>query len=163
MNKQQLRKLLEEVRAGSTDVDEAARRLAGLPYEDLAFARVDHHRDIRIGFPEVILGQGKSLQQITAIAERILAGGSNLIVSRTGEEVYRSIRNLAAEAQFHPEARMVTVRRDRTDRGEGSIAVISAGTSDIPVAEEAAVTAEVMGNRVVRIYDAGVAGIHRLF
>jgi len=163
VNKHQLRKLLEEVRGGSIGIDEAAERLARLPYEDLTFARVDHHRDIRLGFPEVVLGQGKTVQQITAIAERILAGGSNLIVSRTNEDAYHSILNLAPEAQFHAEPRMVTVCRDLTIRGEGSISVVSAGTSDIPVAEEAAVTAEVMGNRVARIYDVGVAGIHRLF
>jgi NCAIR mutase (PurE)-related protein len=163
MHKQMLMDLLAEVRDGKLDVEDAARRLAVLPYENLTFARVDHHRELRLGFPEVILGQGKSIQQITAIAERILANGSNLIISRTDEDAYRSILRLEPEAQFHAEARMVTVRKDRTERGEGSIAVISAGTSDIPVAEEAAITSEVMGNRIVRIYDVGVAGIHRLF
>src|SRR5207244_2664616 len=145
------------------DIDEAADKMAGLPYEDIAFARVDHHRDLRLGFPEVILGQGKTAEQITQIAERILANSSNLLVSRTNEEAFTAIRKIAFDAEFHTEARMISVLRDRTERGDGIVAIISAGTSDIPVAEEAAVTATAMGNRVSRIYDVGVAGIHRLF
>lgn len=163
MNREGLKKLLEQVQAGRIDVDEAANKMSSLPYEDLAFARVDHHRDLRLGFPEVILGQGKTPEQITRIAERILSNSSNLLISRTSEEVFQRIRELASEAEFHSEARMISVLRDRTERGDGAIAIISAGTSDIPVAEEAAVTATAMGNRVSRIYDVGVAGIHRLF
>ncbi|MCI0486503.1 MAG: nickel pincer cofactor biosynthesis protein LarB [Blastocatellia bacterium] len=163
MNRDRIKQLLEEARAGRIDPDEAADRLASLPYEDLSFARVDHHRELRTGFPEVILGEGKPVDQIIKIAERILTNSSNLIISRTTEEVFRKISELAPDAEFHLEARMITVLRDRTERGEGSIAVITAGTSDIPVAEEAAVTAAAMGNRVSRIYDVGVAGIHRLF
>ncbi len=163
VNRDRIKQLLEEARAGRIDPDEAADRLASLPYEDLSFARVDHHRELRTGFPEVILGEGKPVDQIIKIAERILTNSSNLIISRTTEEVFRKISELAPDAEFHLEARMITVLRDRTERGEGSIAVITAGTSDIPVAEEAAVTAAAMGNRVSRIYDVGVAGIHRLF
>ena len=163
MNKDQIKQLLEQTRSGRISVNEAADRLARLPYEDLEFARVDHHRDLRIGFPEVILGQGKTVRQITEIAERILTESSNLLISRTSEEVFREISRLAPEAEFHAEARMISVVRDRTERGAGTIAIISAGTSDIPVAEEAAITASAMGNRVHRIYDVGVAGIHRLF
>ena len=163
MDRERIKKLLEQVQAGRIGVDEAADKMSSLPYEDLALARVDHHRDLRLGFPEVILGQGKTPEQITQIAERILNNSSNLLISRTSEEVFQKIRQLASEAEFHPEARMISVLRDRTERGDGAIAIISAGTSDIPVAEEAAVTATVMGNRVSRIYDVGVAGIHRLF
>jgi pyridinium-3,5-biscarboxylic acid mononucleotide synthase len=163
MNREQIKKLLEQVQTGGIGVDEAADKMSGLPYEDIAFARVDHHRDLRLGFPEVILGQGKTPEQITQIAERILTNSSNLLISRTSEEVFQRIRDLASEAEFHAEARMISVLRDRTERGDGAIAIISAGTSDIPVAEEAAVTATAMGNRVSRIYDVGVAGIHRLF
>jgi NCAIR mutase (PurE)-related protein len=163
MNRERIKKLLEQVQAGRIGVDEAADKMSGMPYEDLAFARVDHHRDLRLGFPEVILGQGKTPEQITKIAERILTNSSNLLISRTTEEVFQRIRDLASEAEFHSEARMISVLRDRTERGDGAIAIISAGTSDIPVAEEAAVTATAMGNRVSRIYDVGVAGIHRLF
>jgi pyridinium-3,5-biscarboxylic acid mononucleotide synthase len=163
MNRERIKQLLEDARAGRVSIDEATEQLARLPYEDLEFARVDHHRALRQGFPEVIFGQGKTVEQITQIAERILAYHSNLLVSRTTEEVFLAIAKLDAAAEFHREARMVSVRRDRTERGAGMIAVISAGTSDIPVAEEAAVTATAMGNRVARIFDVGVAGIHRLF
>lgn len=163
MNRDQIKQLLEQTRGGRISLDEAADKLTRLPYEDLEFARVDHHRDLRIGFPEVILGQGKTLRQIVEIAERILTQSSNLLISRTSEDVFREIARLASDAEFHAEARMISVIRDRTERGVGAIAIISAGTSDIPVAEEAAVTASAMGNRVSRIYDVGVAGIHRLF
>ena len=162
VNKERLKKLLEQVRAGQIDVAQAADKLSSLPYEDIAFARVDHHRDLRLGFPEVILGQGKTAEQIAQIAQRILTNSSNLLISRTTEEVFSLVRALAPDAEFHREARMISVVRDRTERGDGVIAIISAGTSDIPVAEEAAVTASAMGNRVSRIYDVGVAGIHRL-
>ncbi len=162
MNKEDLRKLIEQARDGIIDIDALADRLSHLPYEDISFARVDHHRELRAGFPEVIFGEGKTVDQIAAIAERILDNSSNLLISRTSEEVFRRVRLIASEAEFHREARMIAVCRDHSERGDGLISVISAGTSDIPVAEEAAVTATVMGNRVSRIYDAGVAGIHRL-
>lgn len=163
VNKEQVKQLLEAARAGRLDLDEAAQKLVNIAYEDLNFARIDHHRELRVGFPEVILGQGKTVDQIVSIAGRILANSSNLLISRTDEQVYKQILRLAPEAEFHTEARMIAVLRDRTERGDGQIAVISAGTSDIPVAEEAAITATAMGNRVTRIYDVGVAGIHRLF
>ena len=164
MNRERIRQLLEDARGGLISIEEATDRIASLPpYEDLEFARVDHHRAIRHGFPEVILGQGKTAEQIAGIAERILARHANLLVSRTTEEVFHRIAELAPDAEFHREARMVSVLRDRSERGDGLIAVISAGTSDIPVAEEAAVTATAMGNQVARIFDVGVAGIHRLF
>jgi NCAIR mutase (PurE)-related protein len=162
VNRESIKNLLEQVRAGRIDVDEAAARMTNLPYEDISFARVDHHRDLRLGFPEVILGQGKTSDQITQIAERILSNSSNLLISRTTDEVFTAVGQIAPDAEFHREARMISVVRDRTEFGDGVIAVISAGTSDIPVAEEAAVTATAMGNRVSRIYDVGVAGIHRL-
>ena len=162
VNRERIKKLFEQVKTGELSVDQAAAKLSSLPYEDLAFARVDHHRDLRLGFPEVILGQGKTAEQIAQIAERILTNSSNLLVTRTTEEVFTVIRLVAPDAEFHSEARMISVVRDRTERGDGSIAIISAGTSDIPVAEEAAVTATAMGNRVSRVYDVGVAGIHRL-
>jgi hypothetical protein len=162
VNKEDLRKLIEQARDGLIDIDALADRLSHLPYEDISFARVDHHRELRAGFPEVIFGEGKTSAQIVAIAERILANSSNLLISRTTEAVFHLIRQIAPEAEFHREARMISFRRDLSERGDGLIAVISAGTSDIPVAEEAAVTASVMGNRVARIYDAGVAGLHRL-
>ena len=151
------------MKSGRIDAEEATDHLSRLPYEDIEFARVDHHREMRLGFPEVILGQGKSADQIIKIAERILAASPNLLVSRATEEVFERLLKIAPDAHFHQEAKMITVLRDRAEQGDGTIAVISAGTSDIPVAEEAAVTADAMGNRVTRIYDVGVAGIHRLF
>jgi NCAIR mutase (PurE)-related protein len=154
--------LLERVRTGRADLDEAVEQLSGMPYEDLQFARVDHHRELRLGFPEVILGQGKTVEQICLIAERILERSPNLLVTRTTREVFDRLFRVAPDACFHAEARMISVVRDPAERGRDEIAVISAGTSDIPVAEEAAVTATAMGNRVERIYDVGVAGIHRL-
>jgi NCAIR mutase (PurE)-related protein len=163
VNRDRIKKLLEQVQAGRVNVDEAIDKMTSLPYEDLSFARVDHHRDLRLGFPEVILGQGKTTEQITQIAERILTNSSNLLISRTTQEVFAAVREIASDAEFHVAARMISVVRDRTERGDGTIAIISAGTSDVPVAEEAAVTATAMGNRVSRIYDVGVAGIHRLF
>ena len=163
MNKERIRDLLERVRLGRADINEAVEQLAGMPYEDLQFARVDHHRELRLGFPEVILGQGKTTEQICRIAERILERSPNLLVTRTTREVFDRLSEIAPDARFHDEARMISVARDDEERGDGEIAVISAGTSDIPVAEEAAVTATAMGNRVARIYDVGVAGIHRLF
>jgi len=162
MNKDQLKRLLQEVKAGRTEPEDALNRLAGLPFEDLTYARVDHHRELRAGFPEVVFGQGKAPEHVIGIAQRIMASGSNLIITRTNEEIFGMISKLAPNAEFHPEARMITALTDRTERGRGTIAVISAGTSDIPVAEEAAVTAAAMGNRVWRLYDVGVAGIHRL-
>jgi len=163
VNRDRIRQLLEQVRAGRVDVDDAIDKMTNLPYEDIAFARIDHHRELRLGFPEVILGQGKTASQISQIAERILSQSSNLLVSRTTEEAFEEVRVVAPDAEFHSQARMISVIRDKTERGDGVVAIISAGTSDIPVAEEAAVTATAMGNRVSRIYDVGVAGIHRLF
>ncbi|MBI3651205.1 MAG: nickel pincer cofactor biosynthesis protein LarB [Acidobacteria bacterium] len=163
MNQETLKALLEEVQQGRINIDDATAKLTGLPYEDLQFARVDHHRELRVGFPEVILGQGKTPEQICQIAERILANSHNLLISRTTAEVFEQLTPLAPDAVFSREARMISVIRDHSERGAGVIAVISAGTSDIPVAEEAALTATAMGNRVARIYDVGVAGIHRLF
>jgi NCAIR mutase (PurE)-related protein len=162
MNKDRIRELLERVRTGRADLDEAVEQLSGMPYEDLQFARVDHHRELRLGFPEVILGQGKTVEQTCLIAERILERSPNLLVTRTTREVFDRLSRVAPDACFHAEARMISVVRDPAERGRDEIAVISAGTSDIPVAEEAAVTATAMGNRVERIYDVGVAGIHRL-
>ena len=162
MTPESLKKLLIEVREHTINPEEALDRLADLPYENLSYARIDHHRELRTGFPEVIMGQGKTPDQIARIAAKILARGSNLIVTRTDEDVFNGIREVSGIAEFHSEARMITALQDRTERGDGVIAVVSAGTSDIPIAEEAAVTAAAMGNQVNRIYDVGVAGIHRL-
>lgn len=130
--------------------------------ENIGFARVDHARAERQGFPEVIFGQGKTRAQTVGIFEKLVARAPNVLVTRTTADVYGELRNVCTEAEWHEDARIVRVWRDKTDLGTGEIAVVTAGTSDIPIAEEAALTAETMGNRVNRIWDAGVAGIHRI-
>jgi len=166
MNRPQLRALLEQLHARAIDLDEAEGRLIDFmrefPYEDLGFARVDHHRAFRQGFPEVVLGAGKTPAQIAAIAERIVARGHSLLVTRADQAAFDAVRNSLPAAHFHPEARAITLRQNDLVPGKGVVLVAAAGTSDIPVAEEAAVTADLMGNTVDRLYDVGVAGLHRL-
>lgn len=161
----ELRQLLDAVRDGRTEPDLAHRQLLGAlrdqPFEDLGFARVDHHRSIRQGFPEVILGLGKTPAQIAAIATRIVERGQPLLVTRADQAAWAEVHAVIPDAGYHELARAITVRRP-TPRGRGTIVIASAGTSDVPVAEEAAVTADLMGNDVDRIYDIGVAGLHRL-
>lgn len=147
---------------GDTTIDDAVERLRRLPFHDLRFAKVDHHRSLRKGFPEVIYCPGKSPEQINSIAKEILEGADRLLATRAGREVYEMIRSWCPAAVYHEEARAITVERRPLPRLERSVAVVSAGTSDIPVAEEAAVTAEITGSPVERIYDVGVAGLHRL-
>jgi NCAIR mutase (PurE)-related protein len=132
-----------------------------MPYEDLGYAALDHHRALRTGFPEVVFGQGKTPEQTAAIAERLAAQGDRLLVTRTSLEAYRAVKERLPDAVYHPEARAITLDRAREARRPG-VAVCCAGTSDVPVAEEAAVTAELMGSAADRMYDVGVAGIHRL-
>lgn len=163
MNAEQLKALLTQVKNDDTSVEDALEQLKELPYHDLEYAKVDYHRELRNGFPEVIYSPGKSLDQICGIVTDMLARTTgNILASRASEEVYEVIRELTPDAVYYKEARSVVVKREPYRVSEGTIAVVSAGTSDIPVAEEAAVTAEVMGNQVKRLYDVGVAGIHRL-
>lgn len=161
-----LRALFEQVQSGKLTVDEAERRsfefLRELPFEDLGFARVDHHRAIRQGFPEVILGTGKTASQIAAIAERIANRGQSLLVTRTDEGTYEAVKAVVPGARFHAEARAITLAQQDTQPGRGVILIATGGTADQPVAEEAAITADLMGNEVDRLYDVGVAGIHRV-
>lgn len=166
MNQSQLRQLLDRVRDGALDPaaasDQILEVLRAAPYEDLGFARVDHHRELRQGFPEVILGVGKSPAQIAAIAGRIVAGGRPLLVTRAQPEAFEAVRVVVPNAQYHEVARAITLRQGHIEAGRGTVLVASAGTSDVPVAEEAAVTAELMGNAIDRLYDVGIAGLHRL-
>lgn len=162
MNESQIRKLLEQVRSGELPVDEASTRLRSMPFEDLGFAQVDHHRALRCGFPEVIFCPGKTDEQVAAIAERIVASGSDLLATRATPAMHEAVTARCPSAEYHEAARTIVVQENWQDLGIGEILVVSAGTSDIPVAEEAAVTARVLGNRVVRVFDVGVAGIHRL-
>jgi NCAIR mutase (PurE)-related protein len=162
MTEQKLRELLQRVRQGSVGVDQAIRQLRHMPFEDLGFAKVDHHRLLRHGMPEVILASGKTPQQVAAIARQLLKRSKNVLITRASQEVFRAVRRVASKAELFPLSGAIRVWGDRTVTGKGKIAVVCAGTSDIPVAEEAQVTAEVMGNEVVTLYDVGVAGIHRL-
>jgi pyridinium-3,5-biscarboxylic acid mononucleotide synthase len=162
MNQDQLRSLLEQVREGAVDVDAAMTRVRHMPFEDLGFAKVDHHRELRHGMPEVILAKGKTPDQVVAIAERLLAMSQNVLITRADASTAAAIEQSLTGGEYFPLSGAVRFWRDKTVRGKGKIAVVCAGTSDIPVAEEAHVTAEVMGNQVESIYDVGVAGIHRL-
>ncbi len=162
MDQQQLRTLLEGVRDGKTEIDSAVRELKLLPFEDLGYAKVDHHRALRHGMPEVILGQGKHPDQVAGIAKALLAKSDNLLVTRASSEMAERVSGLTSEAEFFPLSRVVRVWRNRTILGKGKVAAICAGTSDLPVLEEAQLTAQTMGNDVELICDVGVAGIHRL-
>ena len=162
MDEKGLRYLLEEIRGGELSVDQGLERLRHLPFEDLGFARIDHHRALRQGFAEVVFGRGKTADQIEAIVKRMLPRKHNILVTRTREEIFRRVRALSSKARFHQESGTVVILQDEEIRGKGTILVVSAGTADIPVAQEAVVTAQAMGNRVETLYDVGVAGIHRL-
>jgi NCAIR mutase (PurE)-related protein len=166
MTASELRQLLDRVRDGEIDPDAASTTIAAAlkaaPFEDLGFARVDHHRALRQGFPEVILGIGKTPAQIAAIATRIVASGHPLLITRAQPEAWDAVRGVLPNAQYHETARAITLRQGEIAAGRGTVLIACAGTSDVPVAEEAGVTAELMGNCVDRLYDVGVAGLHRL-
>ncbi|MDQ2776610.1 MAG: nickel pincer cofactor biosynthesis protein LarB [Acidobacteriota bacterium] len=162
MDSQQLQQLLEQVRDGKTSVDTAMTGLRDLPFEDLGYAKVDHHREMRHGMPEVILGKGKHPDQVAGIARALLAKSHNLLLTRATPEMADRVAQLAPETEYFPASGVVRVWRDRTIHGKGKIAAVCAGTSDLSVLEEAQLTAEVMGNQVEAICDVGVAGIHRL-
>ena len=162
MDRTKLKLLLEQVRSGDVEIDSALDRLKHMPFEDLGFAKVDHHRALRHGMPEVVFGKGKTPEQITAIADRLLDRAPNVLITRAEPAAWEAMRNTFADAEYFPLSRAIRVWRDRTVHGKGKIAVVCAGTSDLFVAEEAQVTAEVMGNSVETIHDIGVAGIHRL-
>jgi pyridinium-3,5-biscarboxylic acid mononucleotide synthase len=161
MNPDRLVAMLQRVQAGEISVPHAIRQLRILPFEDLGFASVDHHRSLRQGFPEVIFCEGKTPAQITAIARRLLKSGGPFLATRTSQEVAKILKRLSRKAVYHELARIVSVS-DPKRISKGLIVLVTAGTSDIPVAEEARVTAEIMGSRVQTLYDVGVAGIHRL-
>src|SRR5215813_7400820 len=166
MNAAQLKTLLARLSAGEIDSAEAEQQLLAAfrahPFEDLGFARVDHHRSVRQGFPEVVLGLGKTPSQIAAIAAEIAGRGSSLLVTRATPEAFDAVRVRVQNAVYHPDARIISLPQQDVARGAGTILVVAAGTADLPVAEEAARTAELMGNHVERLYDVGVAGLHRL-
>src|SRR5262245_16737322 len=166
MTESELQRLLDAVSAGTIDTGTARSQildaLRAAPFDDLGFARVDHHRHLRQGFPEVVLGLWKTPAQIAGIAERIVSVGQSLLITRTTLEAFDAVRDLVPGATFHGEARAITFSQGEIPHGHGTVLVACAGTSDLPVAEEAVVTAELMGNSVDRLYDVGVAGLHRL-
>ena len=162
MDQDQLRVLFEQVRSGAVSIDGAITRMRHMPFEDLGFAKVDHHRALRHGMPEVILAKGKTPAQVVAIASSLLQNSPNVLITRADRECAAAIAETLPEGEYLPLSSTIRFWRDRTLHGKGTISVVCAGTSDIPVAEEAQVTAELMGNRVDAIHDIGVAGIHRL-
>ncbi len=162
MDTKKIEQLLEAYKKSELELPEAARRIGELHYEDIDFARVDHSRSTRQGFPEVVFGAGKTRAQVVGIVERLAKHSPNLLVTHTDADTFGEVRNVVTEAEWHEAPKLIRIQRDKTERGVGEIAVVTAGTSDIPVAEEAALTAEAMGNRVKRVWDVGVAGIHRV-
>ncbi|HUA32483.1 MAG TPA: nickel pincer cofactor biosynthesis protein LarB [Candidatus Binataceae bacterium] len=163
MTPKRIREILDSVAAGKLESGAAFEQLRELPFHDLGFAKIDGHRALRRGVPEVVFGQGKSVEQIVAIGKRITSAGMNLIVTRIEPAKASAVRRKLSALRYYPEAQLATIVREKVKpSGHGTIMVISAGTSDIPVAEEAALCAELFGNRVTRLYDVGVAGIHRL-
>ncbi|MBI3484821.1 MAG: nickel pincer cofactor biosynthesis protein LarB [Acidobacteria bacterium] len=165
MDERDLRNLLEQLRAGRLTTAQALDRLRHMPFEDLGFAKIDHHRALRQGYAEVIFGRGKTPQQVAQIVRGILrvkGSKQNILITRADRHIYAAVRRVSRAAKFHPLSGAIAIRRNTTIAGKGTILIVSAGTSDIPVAEEALITAETMGNRVESLYDVGVAGLHRL-
>jgi pyridinium-3,5-biscarboxylic acid mononucleotide synthase len=162
MNAKEIEKLLTSVKKGDTSVENAMEVLRNFPYTDLGFARIDNHREMRTGYPEIIYCAGKSVEQVRDIFRVMSEKENNVMGTRANEEMYEAVRSVTPDAVYYPLARIMSLQKVKPEVPETRIAIITAGTSDIPVAEEAAITAELLGNNVLRIYDAGVAGIHRL-
>jgi pyridinium-3,5-biscarboxylic acid mononucleotide synthase len=162
MDRAQIEALLNEVRAGSVAVADALERLRNLPFEDLGFAKVDHHRALRTGMPEVIFSESKTTAQVAAIFSRMAKAGGNVLATRASRAVYDAVSSAVPRVEFHETARAITLTQAPTAAGKGTVGVVCAGTSDLPIAEEAAVTLRLMGNMVDLVADVGVAGIHRL-
>jgi hypothetical protein len=162
MRRETLLELLRRLEAGKIAPEEAADRLASLPFEDLGFAKVDHHRSLRSGMPEVILAAGKTPSQVAKVFTKLAASGVNVLTTRASQEHFDAVHETAPAAEFHPLARCITLLQNTPEKTAGHVAVVCAGTSDLPIAEEAAITAELFGARVTRITDVGVAGMHRL-
>ena len=163
MDKNKLMDLLSRVRDGKTDIDEAMGALSDLPYKELGFAKIDNHREIRTGYPEVIFGQGKTTAQVHDIVAFMMTRGSNILATRISPETAQSVIESFPEAEYHETARCLTIRKKTGTKPDTRIAIVTAGTADLPVAEEAAITAEIFDNTVDRYFDMGVAGIHRLY
>jgi len=162
MDQSTLRSLLEQVRDSQLSPEEAITRLRHLPFEDLGFAKIDHHRPLRVGMPEVIYSAGKTADQVAEIFGRMSERSNNVLATRANQQKFDAVQARVPEAHFHPISGCIVLRRNHENRGRGLVAVVCAGTSDLPVAEEAAVTADLMGNQVEQVCDVGVAGLHRL-
>jgi pyridinium-3,5-biscarboxylic acid mononucleotide synthase len=162
MTENQIRKILEEHKAGGISAEDALHRLRALPFEDLGFANIDHHRSLRQGFPEVIFGSGKTVEQVVRIVESMYKHEHNILITRTTASHFDRVKQIAPEAEYHEGARAIAIVKDAKIHGKGIVMVVSAGTSDMPVAEEAVVTLKVMGNHTDSLYDVGVSGLHRL-
>ena len=162
MNAKEVEKLLNDVKNGQTSIKKALEILKDFPYTDLGFARIDHHREFRTGYPEIIYCAGKSVEQVREIFRVMSEKENNVIGTRANQEMYEAVRSISTDIIYYPVARIISLQKKKPKIPESRIAIITAGTSDMPVAEEAAITAELLGNTVIRIYDAGVAGIHRL-
>lgn len=162
MDSNELERLLAAFKNGELETGDVAQQIKNLHYEDVGYARVDHARAARQGFPEVVFGAGKTRAQVVGIVERLVQRSPNVLITHTDEGTFGEVRNVVTDAEWHETARLIRIQRDRTELGVGVIAVVTAGTSDIPIAEEAALTAEAMGNQVNRVWDVGVAGIHRV-
>jgi NCAIR mutase (PurE)-related protein len=160
--KKMLKDVLNQVQAGSLTPEKAYQKLKDLPYQDLQFAKIDHHRELRRGFPEIIYGQGKTETHIIKIASEILKKGSNLLITRVEQQVYKKLKNDFPKICYNPQARTIHFKQQPPPEGKGKIMIITAGTSDIPVAEEAYITCDILGNKAEKLIDVGVAGIHRL-
>jgi pyridinium-3,5-biscarboxylic acid mononucleotide synthase len=162
INQEWLAHILEKVKSGNLSITQAVQELSILPYEELDFAKIDHHRGIRIGFPEVILGTGKTTEQIVTIASHLSASTTKLLITHVDQETYNAVKAAIKDASYNSVAKAIVVNRQQNISLRPGITVVTGGTSDIPVAEEAAVTAEIMGNKVEKVFDVGVAGLHRL-
>lgn len=162
MDSEELKVLLGNIKDGSVTVDEGVNKLKELPFKDLGFAKIDNHREIRVGYPEVIYCAGKTVEQVKNIVECMLSTGNNILGTRATYDMYLAVKEICSDAVYNDMAKTIVVKRKEKKAPDSYIAVVTGGTSDMPVAEEAAITADVLGNRVERIYDVGVAGIHRL-
>lgn len=163
MQEKYLREILKKIKNNEIDINEGMDKLKNLPFEDLGYAKVDHHRAIRNGYPEVIYCEGKTLDEIEGIVSNMLENKTNVLATRADKEIYKRLKKITKKAEFYERAGIVVIKQNEVKKSKSKILVVSAGTSDMKVAEEAALTAEVMGSSVERLYDVGVAGIHRLF
>ncbi|MFD3156074.1 nickel pincer cofactor biosynthesis protein LarB [Haloimpatiens sp. FM7330] len=163
MNVEEIKTLLEKVKGGDIEIQEAVDIFKDLPYKELGYAKIDNHREIRVGYPEVIYCEGKTVEQVKGIVQFMSTKNSNILATRANYEMYKAVKKICNEAEYNELARTIIVREKEVTVTDTYIAIVTAGTSDIPVAEEAAVTAEILGNKVEKVIDVGVAGIHRLF